>query len=158
MIRATVKGIDRTSDTAEAGEVELKMGKRKKKFYKRSDTLPKRIYKQLANQEAKIYISDGIGCKCDKRVEPKDHHLMGIRVVEAYDVTGQKITRFYADFITSWSQDRKAKVNIKKALRAIRKNDNICEGGVSTLNTHREVDGQVRGKKSRRTSRKKQRL
>lgn len=153
-----MKGIDRTSNTAGAGEVELKMGKRKKKFYKRSSSLPKRIYKQLADQESKIYISEGIGCKCDNRVKPRDHHLIGIRVEETYDVTGQKITKFYADFITSWSEGGKAKVGIKKALRAMRKNEGICDGGVSTLNTHQEMDKQRKGHKSRRTSRKKQRL
>lgn len=150
-----MKGIDASSDSAEAGEIELRMGKRKKKFYKRSSTLPRRIFKQLADQESKIYISNGIGCKCDNRVVPRDHHLIGIRVEEKYDVTGHKRTRFFAEFITSWSENNKAKVSIKKALRAIRKNENICDGGVSTLNTHKEVDEQQRGGNSRRSSKKR---
>lgn len=129
--------------SASAGDIEVLMGKRKRKlkFYKRSASLPRKTAKLLAEASTPVYISHGAGCMCNSRIDPKKHHLVGIRAEQKYDRTGQRVTRFYATIITSWrGSNGKAKDDIKKALRAIRKNGNICEGGLSTLNTHQAVD------------------
>lgn len=154
VVRATVKQLAKVSESAEPGEVEIEMGKRKKKFYKKNDSLPKRIYKQLADKEAKIYMKDAMGCSCDSRIQSGEHHLLGIQAVEKYDRMGQKITKFYVQFITPWKDtDGKAQKSIKKALRTVRKREDLCEGGLSTLN----ADDSKQHKKSKRDRRERKR-
>ena len=134
------------------------MGKRKKRFYKRDQSLPKKVYKLLAEKDTKIYISQGIGCSCDQRIDAGEHHLMGIRVEEKYESdSGQKVMRFYADFITSWNENKETKHGIKKALRAIRKNDNVCNGGVNTLIIHKQIEDENPERESRKRVKKERR-
>jgi len=133
VVRAKVRGLHKRSDTADPGEVEIDMGKGKKKFYKKASK-PKKLYKDLAESDAKIYISQAIGCSCDQRILPGEHHLMGIRVEQKYGRGGEQITKFYAEFITPWKDvesDGGTKLGIKKALRAIRKGEDqdLCNGG-----------------------------
>lgn len=152
VVRATIRGLNQVTTSADVSDIKVLMGKRKRKlkFYKRSTSLPRKMSKLLADAATPVYISRGVGCTCNDRIDPKKHHLMGIKAEQKYDRTGQRVTRFYAMIITSWrGANGKAKENIKKALRAIRKNGNICEGGVSTLNTHQAVD-----KKTSRQGRK----
>lgn len=130
------------------------MGKRKKKFYKRDDKVHRKIYKQLVEKDAKIYISQGMGCTCGDRIVEGGHHLMGVRVEEKYNSVGDKVTRFYADFITSWTENKQAKPAVKKALRAIRKNFNVCQGGLNTLKAHNQVREQSPDRKIRKRDKK----
>lgn len=159
VIRATIKGLNTESSTAEPGEIEVNMGKRKKRFYKRDSNAPRKISKLLTEKDTKIYISQGIGCTCDTRITPGEHHLMGIRAEEKYDrVTGHKVTRFYADFITSWNEEGETRIGIKKALRAIRKNDNVCDGGVDSLIIHKQVEEDDSERETRKREKKERRL
>lgn len=134
------------------------MGKRKKRFYKKEakSSKTKKVLKQLAEKDAKIYITQGIGCNCDERIKPGEHHLMGIRAVEKYNVrTGTVFTRFYADFITSWNHNGKPKPGIKKALRAVRKNEHACDGGLRMLDIHKQTATEGTEKKARKQRDKK---
>jgi len=161
VVRATIKGLNKQSTTAEPGEIEVLMGKRKKRFYKRDEAISKKLYKRLQEKETKIYMKQGIGCTCGDRVIEGEHHLMGITVEEKYDRTGEKVARYYADFITSWNEGENTKPGVKKALRAIRKNAaDVCQGGVDTLNIHKQLedeDAERRSKKKERKIRKQRR-
>lgn len=159
MVRATIKGLNRESSSAKPGEIEVTMGKRKKRFYKRDSSSPRKVYKQLAEKDAKIYISQGIGCTCEGRISAGEHHLIGVRVEEKYNtVTGHKEIRFYADFIASWNNDKgETKPGIKKALRSIRKNNNVCDGGVDTLMIMEDDDTERKVRKREKKDRKQRR-
>lgn len=160
VIRGTIKRLNKNSATTEPGEIEVMMGKRKKRFYKRDENHPKKIYKLLGEQNTPIYMKQGVGCTCENRVMSGEHHLMAINVEEKYDRTGEKVVRFYANFITSWSDGDETKPGIKKALRAIRKSDDVCQGGVDTLNIHKQLeveDAERRSKKREKKLRKQRR-
>ena len=154
MVRATIKGLDKQSPTAEPGEIEVLMGKRKKRFYKRDESISKKLYKKLQEKETPIYMKQGIGCTCAGRIVDGEHHLMAITVEEKYDRTGEKVARYYADFITSWNEGESTKPGVKKALRAIRKNVDVCQGGVDTLNIHKQLEDEDAVRRSKKRERK----
>nr|AFN44721.1 soluble frizzled-related protein [Bugula neritina] len=158
VIRATIKGLHTESTTAEPGEVEINMGKRKKRFYKRDTNEPKKVYKLLAEKDAKIYISQGMGCTCDQKISPGSHHLMGVRMEKKYNSLGEEVVKFYADFITAWEENGDTKPGIKRALKAIRKRENVCQGGDNILNIHKQIEDEEKSVKRVKKNRKALRL